>query len=157
MGTKADLELAVLMAARDYGIGGILFRNALARQFGLNLTESLCLTILGLRGQATPGQLARSTGLTTGAITSLLDRLEAKGILHRRPNPEDRRGVIVEPDPGYARASQGLVAGVGKANQKWVARYSEAELALVRDFLKGMADILEAESAKLEAKPPQDS
>jgi DNA-binding MarR family transcriptional regulator len=154
MAEKTELELDVLMAARDYGIGGILFRNALARQFGLNLTESLCLTILGLQGQATPGQLARSAGLTTGAMTSLLDRLEAKGILHRRPNPEDRRGVIVETDLSHARASQDLVAGVQRANKEWVARYSEAELALIRDFLRGMAEILGAETARLEERPP---
>ena len=140
MNSDLDPEFAALMAARDFGIGTIMFRNALAKRFGLNLTESLCLTILGTRGSATPTELAKFIGLTTGATTTLLDRLEARGFVRRRPNPADRRGILIETDEAYAAKAQKLVAGIQKAHRDLISRYSGPELLLIAEFLRGMTE-----------------
>ena len=150
MPSRKQAELEALFAAREYGIGTIFFRNTLAKKLGLTLTESLCLTVLGTNGPSAPTELARFTGLTSGAITTLLDRLEKKHFVRRRPNPNDRRGVIVEINEAYAKDAQGLVSGIQKANQQVVARFSEDELAIVTEFLTRLADSLVEESRKID-------
>ena len=80
----------------------------------------------------------------------MLDRLEKKHFVRRRPNPNDRRGVIVEINEAYAKDAQGLVSGIQKANQQVVARFSEDELAIVTEFLTRLADSLVEESRKID-------
>ena len=89
--TKADLKKRALMAVRDYGVHLTLFRNAMNEWAGLNATDMECLRLLFLKGIATPSELARHTGLTSGATTTMLDRLEKAGLIERQPNPNDRR------------------------------------------------------------------
>ncbi len=136
---KADLEADVLDAAADAGIETIFFRNALAKKLGLTLTESLCLTILGVDGASTPTELARFVGLTTGSMTTMLDRLEKRRFVRRRPNPSDRRGIIVEIDVAYGDSAGDLVAGVQKAHRDLISTYSREQLLVIADFLRGFA------------------
>lgn len=140
MHKRPELEIAALMAARDYSIGSMLFRNTLSRKLSLNLTESLCLTMLAIKGNSTPTQLAHFTGLTTGAATAMLDRLEKRGYIRRKPNPADRRGLIIEIDVRYAELSQELVVGIQKAHRELIGRFSDHELEIVRDFLQGFTE-----------------
>jgi len=144
MESKQELEKQVFMAARDQGIGSVLFRNAIARRLGLNATDSECLSFLGIKGTSTPTELARYTGLTSGSTTAMLDRLERAGYIQRLPNPNDRRGTLIDIAPRYRELSMPLVAGVQKAHKELLAGYSEEELALIADFLtrftKNVAD-----------------
>ncbi|MFP4114370.1 MAG: MarR family winged helix-turn-helix transcriptional regulator [Spirochaetota bacterium] len=151
METRGKAEQQALLAAREYGIGTILFRNALAKRAGLSLTESLSLTVLGIRGASTPGELARFTGLTSGATTSMIDRLERRQFVRRRPNPDDRRGVIVEIDESSSSDARSLVSGIRRANQEVVAAYTERELLIIAEFLTKMTAGLTEESRKLDA------
>jgi DNA-binding MarR family transcriptional regulator len=136
MSLNIDLQTQVLMAARDYGISTVLFRNAMAKKFELNLTESVCLTLLGTKVNVTPTEIARFTGLTTGATTTMLDRLEKKDIIRRKQNPDDRRGVIIEATEEYTAAAKQLVTGVQKAHHELIDSYSDKELKVIADFLK---------------------
>jgi DNA-binding MarR family transcriptional regulator len=149
MDQKRDLEAEALTAARDSGIATILFRNALAKKFGLSLTESLCLTILGTTGVSKPTELARLVGLSTGATTTMLDRLEERKFIRRKPNPDDRRGVIIEFDEAYVRSAQETVAGVQAAHRELIARFSEDELRTITDFLRGFTANLNVHAAKI--------
>jgi DNA-binding MarR family transcriptional regulator len=153
MESKEEIERVVLIAAREHGIGTILFRNALAKRFGLNLTESLCLTFLGIKESASPTELARFTGLSSGATTALLDRLEQRQFIRRKPKPGDRRGVVIEIDETYARAAQELVMGIQQAHRDLIASYSAADLAVIADFLQRFTANLTKHAAKIEAKP----
>ena len=157
MGSKQNLELTVLLAARESGIGTILFRNALAKKLGLNLTESLCLTILGIKSVSTPTELARYIGLTTGSTTTLLDRLEKRSFIRRKPNPHDRRGVIVEIEETYAKTAQALVAGIQKAHRELIASYTEEELEIIADFLHRFAENLREHAEEIESGSSDDS
>jgi DNA-binding MarR family transcriptional regulator len=139
-------EIAVMMAARDVGIAMILFRNSLAKQQNLNLTESLCMTLLGVKGQLAPKELARLSGLSSGAMTTLLDRLEKRAYVRRSQNGQDRRGVIIEATDQYRAEAQQSVVNVQKAHRELIQRYKPEELAVIKDFLQGFCQNLARDS-----------
>lgn len=136
MNTKKNLETAVLIAARDVGIGMILFRNSLAKNLKLNLTESLCLTLLGVKGCLSPSELSRLIGLKSGSTTTMLDRLEKKGYISRTDNPQDRRGIFIKVTDKYKRDSEAMVKDVQKAHKELIHSYSADELPVILDFLR---------------------
>jgi DNA-binding MarR family transcriptional regulator len=93
--TKKDLEKQVILGAREYGISSVLFRNAIGSKLGVNVTDMECLGLLFFKGIATPTELSRYTGLTSGSTTAMLDRLGKAGLIERKPNPNDRRGTLI--------------------------------------------------------------
>jgi DNA-binding MarR family transcriptional regulator len=137
MNTNKDLQFQVMMAARDQGISSVLFRNATARRLGLNMTDSECLSYLTIQGgTSTPTEVARYTGLTSGSATAMLDRLEKAGFIQRKPNPNDRRGVIVEICDKWREVAMPLVQDIQQAHRQLIASYTDEELAVITDFLK---------------------
>ena len=135
MNFKRDLEKQVFAAARDNGISSVLFRNVIARKLGLNITDGECLSLLSIKGVSTPTELARYTGLTTGSTTAMLDRLERARFIRRKPNPEDRRGVLIEISKKWTETAGPLVGGVQQAHAELIASYSDEELETIADFL----------------------
>lgn len=135
MSTRTNLTQKVFAATRDQGLSSILFRNAIAHKLGLNIAESGCMSLLGIKGASTPTEISKFTGLTSGATTTMLDRLEAKGFIVRKRNPNDRRGVVIEVDQKYSKLAGPLVAGVQKANRELIESYTDAELETIADFL----------------------
>lgn len=135
MDSKRDLRVQVVMAIQEYGIGSVLFRNAIGRKLGLNITDIGCLNFLFIKGTATPTELAHYTGLTTGSTTAMLDRLEKAKLITRKPNPGDRRGVLIEINQQSREAVGPMVVGVQKAQNKLLATYTDIELAAIADFL----------------------
>jgi DNA-binding MarR family transcriptional regulator len=136
---KKDLEKQVGIAARDYGISTVLFRNATGRKLGLNIADMECLSLLLLKGISTPTELARYTGLTTGSATAMLDRLERARLVKRKPNPKDRRGVLIEVNDKSAETVGPMVAGIQKVQSELIASYSDEELKTIADFLTRFA------------------
>ncbi|MFS8131259.1 MAG: MarR family winged helix-turn-helix transcriptional regulator [Candidatus Dojkabacteria bacterium] len=136
MSTNQELKFKTLMATRDNGITSMLFRNAMARKLDLSLTESLCLTLLGIGKVSTPSEISKYTGLTTGATTTMLDRLEKKCFITRKSNLNDRRGVIIEINGQYSKAASSMVIGVQKAHKELIDSYSDRELEVITDFLE---------------------
>lgn len=128
-----------LAAASTMGISTILFRNTLAKAMNLTLTESLCLTMLGVMGPLPPSVLARLTGLTSGATTTLLDRLQTRGFIRRAPHPEDRRSIQIHLTDTHSDQAKALVGPVQKAHQELLGRYSPEELRLITGFLRGFS------------------
>ncbi len=135
MNSKIDLEKQVFVAARDQGIASVLFRNAIGKKLGLNITDWECLSLLNIKGISTPTELARFTGLTTGSATVMLDRLEKANFLRRKANPKDRRGVLIEINKDSVKTTQPLVAGIQNAHRQLIEGYSEKELETIADFL----------------------
>lgn len=134
---KQELEKKVFLAARDQGISSVLFRNATSRRLGLNATDAECLSFLTMHTVATPTELAAYTGLTSGSTTAMLDRLERAGFIIRKPNPNDRRGVLVEAHRHYMELARPLVVGVQQSHHELLAKYTEEELVVIADFLNG--------------------
>lgn len=150
MSASNDLQRRVFAAARENGTSSVLFRHAIGRQLGLNVTDAECLSLLSMTGTSTPTELARYTGLTSGAATTMLDRLERAGFVTRRPNPSDRRGVLVEITSKWGETAGPFVAGVQQAHAELIARYSDAELETIADFLTRFTENVKAQTAVIE-------
>lgn len=135
MGSRSLLETAVFSALRDNGMSSVAFRNAVRLKAGLNVVDSECLSYLSIKGTATPTELARYSGLSTGATTAMLDRLEKVGFVRRSRNAEDRRGVVVQVDQKWLEVSAPLVAGVQAAHRELIGHYTDDQLRTIADFL----------------------
>ena len=85
----------------------VLFNQAVADRLGMNPADLQCLNILSETGPVAAGRLAEETGLTTGAVTGVIDRLERAGYAWRERDPKDKRRVIVHPLPERARGEIG--------------------------------------------------
>lgn len=147
--TKAELKQRALMAVRDYGIHLMLFRNAMSEWAGLNVTDMECLRLLFSKGVATPSELARQTGLTSGAATAMLDRLEKAGLIVRQPNPNDRRGTLITPAASAAEKAASWFASARTAQDALISRYSEHELEIIADVFERFTKLWDEERAKL--------
>lgn len=138
------------MAVRDYGINLTLFRNAVSEWAGLNVTDMECLRLLFLKGVATPSELARHTGLTSGATTAMLDRLEKAGLIERRPNPDDRRGTLVAPAQSASEKAASWFESARKAQDELISSYSESELEIIADVFERFTRLWEQEREKIQ-------
>ena len=144
--TEAELDRAL----REVGAQTVLFSHAVADRAGISSTDLETLDILARNGPMTAGRLAELTGLTTGAITGLVDRLDRRGYARREPHPSDRRSVIVR--PLIENAERDLApsyAGMSQAMADLMSRYSDEELAVVTDFLTRAAAISAEQIARL--------
>ena len=151
--TKTDLKKRALMAVRDYGVNLTLFRNAMSEWAGLNVTDMECLRLLFQKGIATPSELSRFTGLTSGATTAMLNRLEKVGLIERRPNPNDRRGTLIAPAPSSAAKAVSWFESARKAQDELITSYSESELEIVADTFERFAKLWEDERKKVQKDP----
>jgi DNA-binding MarR family transcriptional regulator len=111
-----------------------------ANRFGINRSDLRCLDVLRAVGPTTPTTLAGAVGMTTGGLSLALDRLEAAGYVTRRPNSNDRRSVIVEPTEYLAQVEAELFGPLGRRIGELIARYRDADLDVIRDFLDCVAD-----------------
>jgi DNA-binding MarR family transcriptional regulator len=132
----------IQMAGRRLSCETIMFHQSVADRLGLNVTDHKCLDFLLLDGPLTAGELAQRTSLTTGAITSVLDRLERAGFVQRQPDPNDRRRVIVHPIVERLSQVGMLFADLSSRMHEMATRYSPAELTLIIDFMHRSCDIL---------------
>jgi DNA-binding MarR family transcriptional regulator len=147
---KIDLIIRTNMAARDYGIQMTLYRNIIFEKLGVNGTDMECLGFLLSKRISTPTELAKYTGLSSGATTAMLDRLEKGGFIERRRNPEDRRGTLIVLAKSGAEKVAPWFTPVGKAQDALISNYSEEELQLISSFFERYAKIWEQERLKLE-------
>ena len=141
---------------RELATAVVSFHEAVARAVGMTAAERKCAGLIAERGRMTPSELAHETGLTTGAITGIVDRLSKAGFAARTAHPTDRRSVIVE-----ARNADRLMAMMGPVfaslsarMDRLDARYSKAERALILRHLADTITILREETAGLLAEPP---
>lgn len=148
---KKDLEQQVILGAREYGISTVLFRHVVGSRLGVNVTDMECLALLFFKGFATPTQLAQHTGLSSGATTAMLDRLEKGGLIARKPNPQDRRGWLIRVAPQAIQTVGPMFASVRKAQGELLQRYSEDELTVLTRFFTEATAMWESERGKLQA------
>jgi DNA-binding MarR family transcriptional regulator len=107
---------------------------AAADAAGLHTSEWHALSLVGRHGPLTAGDLATRTGLTTGATTRLVDRLERAGYVRRTPDPADRRKVLVEAVPEAASRIESVVAPARTAIAEVLSRYTPAQRAVLFDY-----------------------
>jgi DNA-binding MarR family transcriptional regulator len=108
--------------------------------------------VLEREGPVTAGRLAEATGLTTGAITTAVDRLERAGIARRRHDQGDRRRVLVELTPSARKHAGAFYSGHVEQSERLYRRYSEQELRLLRDFVRESREFNERQADALEGE-----
>jgi DNA-binding MarR family transcriptional regulator len=140
---------SVLRSLRRVNLQGSFFGQTVAVRFGLSESDIEALEVLIDTGSTTAGTLSELMGLTTGAVTRVIDRLEQAGYVRRVPDPADRRRVIVEVVPDKIAGVQATLGRVGEASTDEIGHYSEAELAVINDFLTRMAAITREEATAL--------
>ena len=145
-----DLKKRALMAVREYGVHLTLFRNAVDAWAGHNATDMECLRLLFQKGIATPSELARQTGLTSGATTAMLDRLERADLIERRPNPDDRRGTLIAPTESSAEKVASWFESARQAQNELISSYSESELEIIVDVFERFTQLWDQEREKLQ-------
>jgi DNA-binding MarR family transcriptional regulator len=106
-----------------------------AERLGLNRTDQRALDLVGRAGSIAPTALARALGMSTGATSTVLDRLEAAGFIDRRPDPRRRRGtVVLMTDDARIRCSA-IFDPVIAATALHAQLCSDAELTVISEFL----------------------
>jgi len=116
----------------------VFLHQAIAQGVGLNATDTKCVDLILTHpsGSITAGQLSGMTGLTTGAITHILDRLEKRQVVERVRDTEDRRRVFVRVNPQSLQPLMPQYEAIGKAYVELVDRYSDKELQLICDYME---------------------
>ncbi|MBL8096879.1 MAG: MarR family transcriptional regulator [Anaerolineales bacterium] len=145
-----DLQKRALAAVRDYGVHLTQFRNAMSEWAGLNAADMECLRLLSATGTSTPTAIARQTGLTSGATTAMLDRLEKASLIERRPNPDDRRGTLIVAAPSATEKMASWFESARRAQSALISSYSDRELEIIADVFERFAVLWEQERQKVQ-------
>jgi len=116
----------------------VFLHQAIAQSFGLNATDTKCVDLILSHpvGSVTAGQLSAMTGLTTGAITHILDRLEKRQIIERVRDTRDRRRIFIRVNPQSLEPLMPQYEAIGKAFTDLVDQYSDEELQLICDYME---------------------
>jgi DNA-binding MarR family transcriptional regulator len=147
--SRQQLVQSVISGLRNLDGELDLMDQALADALGLNRTDAQCMDIITRAGPVTPGALAQRIGLTPGAVTTILDRLEASGWIRRRHDPNDRRRVLVERNEARARRVAHLFSDLQRATRQLAQHYSDEQLELLGDFLSATAALVTAHRQSL--------
>ena len=123
--------------------------EAAAQAIGVNRTDAKCIDILDQHGRMSAGELAHQSGLTTGAVTAVIDRLERVGYVRRVADPADRRRVLVELTSRLRRMIEELMGPLGDAGFPLVDRYSDEQLELLIEFTRMGRELQERHAAWL--------
>jgi DNA-binding MarR family transcriptional regulator len=138
--TKAELIEQLMEQFRISGIQDNAFDDATAERLGVNRTDLNCIDIIERSGGVTAGELAREAGLTTGAVTAVIDRLERAGYARRVRDDEDRRRVTVEVTPKLEREAAKVY---GPMPEEWLAVFNRA----TAEQLAAMLELMRAGNA----------
>lgn len=147
--TRRELIGAATLAARLHQNAYDRFEDTVAEYFGVNRTAMRCMDVLERVGRLSAGEIATQTGLSSGAVTALLDRLERAGYVRRLRDDSDRRRILVELTE---RARQGAAEVYGPFAEL-VAEYdtySDDELRLITSYIQRGSEQLLKHAARIE-------
>jgi DNA-binding MarR family transcriptional regulator len=141
MRKKSELIDELVREFRTSGNQDDAFDNVAAQRLGVNETDLHCLNIVENAGGITAGKLAELAGLTTGAVTGVIDRLEHRGFARRVQDPEDRRRVRVEVTRAFYTRADKIWGPVRADWGRALAKFSNEELELITEFLRASNEV----------------
>ncbi|MHB8233047.1 MAG: MarR family winged helix-turn-helix transcriptional regulator [Solirubrobacteraceae bacterium] len=142
----------MITAFREAGNLDAAFEERAAQRLGVGGVDMRCLNVIENAGGLTAGELARQVGVTSGAVTGALDRLERAGYARRTPDPDDRRRVRVEVTAAFRGRAEEIWGPLAAEWQRRLgSRYTAAELRTIVDFLELSGAIGTASLARLTA------
>ena len=148
---KVELLKTLGYEVRRMSAQGVLLSNAVAERVGLSSSDLECLdfVVMAQEEAITAGDLAAATGLTSGAITGLIDRLESAGFVRREADPRDRRKVRVVPVRSAVEQLGTYYAPLAERTDALWAQFTEKELRLILDFTRGSTAVAAEEAARI--------
>ena len=130
---------------RKFTTRSVLFQQAAAHSLGVVHTDFKTADILNESGPLTAGELSKITGLSTGSVTALIDRLEDAGYVRREKDPNDRRRVIIIPVKEKQHIIKEHYSPLNKSMMELCAQYNEDELSLITGFIEKTIAVHEKE------------
>ena len=148
---KEEIIHAVNEKFTEMSTETILFHQALADVLGFHITDHRCMHFIHQYGAMPAGRLAELTGLTTAAVTGIIDRLEKAGYVRRTNDPKDRRRTIVEPvrNNKLERKLEMIFTPFHEKMHKLLSSYSEGELAFLLDVMTKSIELTHEESKQI--------
>ncbi|MBC9914296.1 MarR family winged helix-turn-helix transcriptional regulator [Chitinophaga varians] len=145
-----DLIKQIRKLTQAYAYTSLQMHEAVARKAGLSGTDHKYLGFLLERGEMTAGELAALTGLTTGAITGLIDRFEKKNLVKRKFAEGDRRKVLIEPNTKLIMALfEPLYKDFRSKSEKLTASFTEKEAKVIERYFSQAIEIMQETTTKL--------
>lgn len=139
--------------SRQYSDASIMMHEAIARKAGLSGTDHKYLGLIIKRGEMTAGELSRMTGLTTGAVTGLIDRLEKKRLVERKFEKTDRRKVIIVPNQQHTMQLLGpLFKDLHEKTTQLILTFSEREIQIIENYFTSAIKIMNETTENLNSK-----
>jgi len=130
-----------------------LFHQKAAELFGLSITDMKAISTLMQEGPMTAGQIANRLSLTTGAVTSVIDRLEAVKAVKRHSDPKDRRKVIVKVIPeNFDKEGGKVYESMGRSFAKLLQSYTTDQIEFLVEYYKTSIEITKQEITKIHSK-----
>jgi DNA-binding MarR family transcriptional regulator len=151
MDKREEIVQAVREKFTEMSTETILFHQALADLLNLHITDHRCMYFIHSYGAMPAGRLAKLTGLTTPAVTGIIDRLEEAGYIRRTNDPKDRRRTIVEPvrNKKLEKKLEMIFSPLHEKMYKLFSSYSDSELTFLLDALTKSIELTREESKKL--------
>jgi DNA-binding MarR family transcriptional regulator len=148
---REEIILTITEKLKEMSTETILFHEAVADVLGLHITDHKCLDLIHRFGSMPAGRLAELTGLTTGAVTGIIDRLEKAGYARRANDPNDRRRTIVEPirNKKLDRKIKSIFMPLHQRIHRLLSSYSDYELSFLFDVITELVKQVHDESKKL--------
>jgi DNA-binding MarR family transcriptional regulator len=151
---RLALIAQISAAARVGQRANDIFDQAVVDHFGVNRTDGRCVDIICESGAITAGELARAANLTTGAVTTVIDRLERAGWVRRGTDPDDRRKVIVELTEQTLAMVTEVYCPIGDEGTDLLAGFEVDELRAVLRYLELDRGLHERHAQRLADNPP---
>jgi DNA-binding MarR family transcriptional regulator len=148
MNKREETIQAIIEKRREMSTETIMFHQNIADVLGLHITDHKCLDLIRQYGAMPAGRLAELTGLTTGAVTGIIDRLEKVGYVRRANDPKDRRRTIIEPTQNkkWERKIESIFIPLHERMHKLLSSYSESELDFLLDVSTKTVELTHEES-----------
>jgi DNA-binding MarR family transcriptional regulator len=150
--SRAELEERVADAAAAFQAAGLAFDEAAGAVLGIHVTDHRALSALHFRGPMTASMLAEALGLSPAAMTAVGDRLVRAGLAMRQRDEDDRRRVTLLLTDGGRERIASLWGPMREEGRRLTARYSEAELRAILDFLIAGEALQEAQARRVRAE-----
>ncbi|PZF71891.1 MarR family winged helix-turn-helix transcriptional regulator [Taibaiella soli] len=149
-----ELITQVRRLSQQYAYASIQMHEAVAKRVGLPGTDHKYLGFLLQNGQMTAGELATISGLTTGAVTGLIDRLEQRKLVKRQPAADDRRKIMIVPDTKKIMAIlEPLYKDFRKESEELLASFSEKEINVIETYFQKAVAIMNKSAEQIKKKP----
>lgn len=148
---EADSKEYFTLLVRGLGSRSILHQQGIVGQLGMSANDFISIDLLNEEGPMTAGELATRTGLSTGTMTALIDRLEKIGYAKREKDPLDRRRVMIVPTYEDKEEIQQVYEPIHQAMLALANQYSEEEITFINHFLENTNAVLDQQLKEMES------